>query len=168
MTRGTFSLATLLIFVTTCGIFAGLIPLFVRPDHTVFVATWGGLVALQFLGAAHIRTESVSENAQRTRRQAMARVALQITVVAGLVPCLLLLLTLATEVAGPGAITEALELVAFPFVLLAPLAALAILVAVVLQTIGNFNLAAIATQAASFCSAIWPFVCFWILGHNHV
>lgn len=167
MARGTFSLATLLIFMTACSIFAGLIPLFVRPDHKVFVATWGGLVAVQLLGAAHIRTASVLDNAQRTRRQAMARVALQITIAAGLVPCLMLLLTLTAEVAGPGAITETLELVAIPIGLCIPLAALAILVAMVLQTIGNFNLAAIATQAVSICSTIWPLVYFSVLGLNH-
>lgn len=164
MSRGTFSLATLLLFVTACCVFAGLVTLCVRPDRQVVIACWGGLVAMQLLGAAHIRTASVWEHADKTWRQAVTLLALKMTLAAAIVPWLMLPLFLAMEVVGPGVICETLEVIFLPMAIaFVPVAVVAILAAMVLQVIGNFNLATAATQAVSFCATIWPFFYFTFL-----
>ena len=144
--------------------FAAVIPSFVRPDRQVFVACWGGLVALQLVGAACLRAGAVPDASRKPPRQTMALLAFRVTFTAGAIPCLMLLLFVAMEVAGPGAITESLEGLFIPLAIVGvPIAASALLCAIVLQVIGQFGAIAVATQAVSVLSTVWPYLFYWFV-----
>jgi|GEM_PF-4433305 ABC-type nickel/cobalt efflux system permease component RcnA len=119
---------------------------------------------MQLIGIACLHSPLAPNKPSKSLRETMANISLRITIAAGIVPCWTFLLYIAVEIFGTGPINEILEV---PLNLLVgvgiPVAALALLAALVLQVVGRFSFIATYTQSVSILSTTWPYLYYAFL-----